>query len=309
MNPKLLLGSHISLNRPSKYLLGVVEETIHNGADVFMIFTGPPQNKRRVAISELYLEEAQKLGKEHGIDFSNCVVHAPYIINPANTNSENKDFTISFLSEEVKRTGAMGIPYIVLHPGYHVGNTLDEGIELLIENLKLVLKECKDTNVFICLETMAGKKNQIGKTLEEIAKIIKGCDNHPKLAVCLDTVHLHDAGYDLSKKDEFLKKFDELIGLERIKVVHLGDSMNVRGSGKDRHANLDYGHIGFEILMEWAYEPLFRKLPIIVETPYWREKGKLISPYKHEIKLIRSREWKPIPNKKYIPIYNKFILQ
>ncbi|AGX89313.1 hypothetical protein PRV_02935 [Mycoplasma parvum str. Indiana] len=276
-----------------------------------MIFTGPPQNKKRVPISELFLGEAKKLAEKNGISFSNCLVHAPYIINPSSSNLENRDFMISFLSEEIKRTDAMGIPYIVLHPGYYVNSTLDEGINFLIENLKLIFNECKDTNVFICLETMSGKKNQIGKTLEEISQIIKGCDNHPKLGVCLDTVHLHDAGYDLSKKEEFLKKFDELIGLERIKVVHLGDSMNPRGSGKDRHANLDYGHIGFDILMEWAYEPLFKNLPIIVETPYWRESKnikKLISPYKHEIQLIRNRIWKPIPNKKYLPIYdrNKF---
>ncbi|CBY92242.1 endonuclease IV [Mycoplasma haemofelis str. Langford 1] len=306
MNPKLLLGSHISLNKPNKYLLGSVEETIRNGADVFMIFTGPPQNKNRVPVEDLYLDEAIELAKNHNISFSNCVVHAPYIVNLANPKPENQDFMVDFLVEEVNRTHKMGIPYIVLHPGFHVDQSLEDGMKRLIINLKEVLRRCEDKDVFICLETMAGKKNQIGKTLEEIAEIIDGCDRHAKLGVCLDTVHLHDAGYDLSLRKEFFEHFDRIIGLDRIKVLHLGDSMNVRGSKKDRHANLEYGRIGFEILMEWAYDPLFRNIPIIVETPYWREGKKLVSPYKHEIRLIRNRVWEPIPEEKYIPIFSRF---
>lgn len=264
----MLLGSHISLNRPSKYLLGVVSESISNGATSFMIFTGPPHNKTRVPVSEFFLKEAVELGRKNGIEFSNAVVHAPYIINLANPLPENEDFNIDHLVLEVQRTHDMGIPYLVLHPGYHVNQTLEEGLERLIRNMKKVLAKIEHLDVYICLETMAGKKNQIGKTLEEIATIISGCGGHEKLAVCLDTVHLHDAGYDVSNRKEFFEEFDQKIGLERIKVLHLGDSMNVRGSKKDRHANFEYGHIGFEVLLGWAYDPLFVGKPIIVETPY-----------------------------------------
>lgn len=306
----MLLGSHISLNRPNKYLLGVVLESIKNGATSFMIFTGPPHNKARVPVSEFFLHEAVELGKNNGIYFSNAVVHAPYIINLANPLPENEDFNIDQLVLEIQRTHDMGIKYLVLHPGYHVNQTLEEGLLRLIRNLKKVLEKVEHLNVYICLETMAGKKNQIGKTLEELSIIISGCENHEKLAVCLDTVHLHDAGYDVSDRQAFFKEFDQKIGLERVKVLHLGDSMNERGSKKDRHANFEYGHIGFDVLLGWAYDPLFKDKPIIVETPYWiykNDKGKkvLISPYKHEISLIRNKQWLPIPNIKYSPIYFK----
>lgn len=307
---EFIVGSHISLNKDKNYLLGTVKETIDNGANCFMIFTGAPQNKKRIPISNFFLEEAKVLASKHQISFNNCVVHAPYIINLATSDPENATFYIEFLCEEIKRTVAMGIKYIVLHPGFHNQQTYEEGMKNLIKNLQIVLDSTENLDYLICLETMAGKSNQLGKKLEEIQEIIKGCNNHKKLAVCLDTCHLHDAGYDLSKKDEFLKKFNELIGIEKIKVMHLGDSMNVCGSKKDRHANFGYGQIGFDVLMSWAYDQHISKIPIIVETPYWLEskpektKKVLISPYKHEIQLLKNKKWLPIPSNKYLPIFN-----
>ncbi|GCE63346.1 putative endonuclease 4 [Candidatus Mycoplasma haematohominis] len=294
----MFLGSHISLNKKNRYLVGVVEESIYNGATTFMIFTGAPHNKKREPISSLFLEEAKELGLKHGIDFKNCVVHAPYIINLANPKPENQDFNIDQMVSEVKRTNEMGIPFIVLHPGYHVEQTWEEGMKRLINNLKIVLKRIEDTNVTICLETMPGKKNQLGSTFEELSEIIKGCDNHKQLGVCLDTVHMHDAGYDVINRDNLFNKIDSIIGLNRIKVLHLGDSTSERGGRKDKHANFEYGKIGFKPLLEWAYDPFFANMPIIIETPFWiskENKKKTMSPYKHEIRLIKQKKWEPIP--------------
>lgn len=294
----MFLGSHISLNKKNKYLIGVVEESIYNGATTFMIFTGAPHNKKREPISSFRLEEAKELGLKHGIDLKNCVVHAPYIINLANPEPENHDFNIDQMVSEAQRTHEMGIPYIVLHPGYHVNQTWEEGMTRLINNLKIVLERIENTGVIICLETMPGKTNQLGSTFEELGRIIKECNNHPQLGVCLDTVHMHDAGYDVINRKELFKQIDAIIGLDKVKVLHLGDSTSEKGGRKDKHANFEYGKIGFKSLLEWAYDPFFSEMPIIVETPFWVSKDnkkKTMSPYKHEIRLIKQKRWEPIP--------------
>ncbi|WP_309250881.1 deoxyribonuclease IV [Mycoplasma wenyonii] len=313
-----MLGSHISLNKSNNYLLGAVQESIYNGADCFMIFTGPPQNQRRVPIDQLFLSEALKEAQKANINFQNCVVHAPYIFNLAKKDEDG--FIHSLVVNEIQRTVQMGIKIFVVHPGFFYSKPKDPeqlskdrqaGIQQIISNLKRILKTTEHLDYWFALETMAGKKNQLGSSLEELKEIIEGCENHPRLAVCLDTVHLHDSGYDLSDVEGFKKHFDSLIGLDRIKTIHLGDSMNPRGSRKDRHANLNYGHIGFDTLMKWAYDEFFSTLPIIVETPFWikkvGEKKTLVSPYKWEIQLIRNRAWKPIPNPEHQPIYNRFL--
>lgn len=247
----LCLGSHISLTKSRKYLLGVVEESIFNGANTFMIFTGAPHNTIRVPIGGMHLEEARELGKKHGILFGNAVVHAPYLINLANPLPENQEFNIEQMVLEVSRTYEMGIPYIVLHPGYHVNQTREEGMQRLIRNLKEVLRRIeKYEGVVICLETMPGKKNQLGSTLEDLEEIIKGCDGHRQLGICLDTVHMHDSGYDVTNRKELFRKIDGMVGMDRVKVLHLGDSSGDRGCRRDKHANFEYGKIGFEILME-----------------------------------------------------------
>lgn len=208
----LLIGSHISLNKLSEYLVGVVEESANNGANTFMIFTGAPHNKIRVPVSSMNLTEAEELGKKHGILFSNAVIHAPYLINLANPIEDNELFNIDFLVNEIRRTDKMGIKYIVLHPGYHVNQTEEEGLNRLIKNLRSVLAQIQDSDVIVCLETMSNKKNQIGGKLEHLFKIFSGCDNHKNLGVCLDTVHLHDAGYDVTSRREIFRMIDEAIG-------------------------------------------------------------------------------------------------
>lgn len=216
-----------------------------------MIFTGAPHNKRRIPIEEMNLEEAKELGSRHGISFDKAVVHAPYIINLANPVPENESFNIEHMVLEVSRTHAMGIPYIVLHPGYHVNQTKEEGMERLIKNLREVLRRIEQyESVIICLETMPGKRNQLGGSLEELAEMIRGCNGHRQLGICLDTVHMHDFGYDVTNRQELFRRIDKLVGLDRVKVLHLGDSTGEKGCRRDKHANFEYGKIGFAPLME-----------------------------------------------------------
>ncbi|CCE67035.1 deoxyribonuclease IV [Candidatus Mycoplasma haematominutum] len=307
----LLLGSHISLRKERKYLVGVVQETIDNGANIFMIFTGPPQNLKRIPIPEMFLSEALSLARDNKVDFEKSVVHAPYIFNLA---QEDRDgFIQNLLVNEITRMHKMGIKNFVVHPGYYTGRTLEEGLHCAANNIRSVLNETKSINYWFCIETMAGKSNQLGKNIGEIQKIFELCDWDSKLGVCLDTCHLHDSGYDLSKIEEFKGEIDKSLGLNRVRVIHLGDSMNPQGSKKDRHANYGYGNIGWDTICSWAYDPHFSNLSIIVETPFWRkkvtnsrgeEKIQLVSPYKHEIKLLRQRKWEAIPHSECIPIFN-----
>ena len=211
-----------------------------------MIYTGAPQNTRRKPIEELNIEVGRAHMEENGL--SNIVVHAPYIINIANTTKpETFELGVEFLQTEIERTAAIGATQIVLHPGAHVGAGVEAGIAKIIEGLNEVL--ATHHPVQIALETMAGKGTEIGRSFEEIAQIIDGVTNNERLSVCLDTCHIHDAGYDIVNDfDGVLEQFDKIVGIDRIKVVHVNDSKNVCGAGKDRHENIGFGHIGFDAL-------------------------------------------------------------
>lgn len=268
-------------------LLGASEEASSYGATTFMIYTGAPQNTRRRPIEELNIEEGQNHMKEH--DITNIVVHAPYIINIANTKKQDTfDLGVRFLRSEIDRSIALGAKQIVLHPGAHVGAGVEKGIKRIIEGLNEVLT--KDDDIQIALETMAGKGTEIGRNFEELAQIIDGVTHNEKLSVCLDTCHIHDAGYNV--KDDFdgvLNEFDKIIGIERIKVVHINDSKNEQGAQKDRHENIGFGHIGFDALHHIVHHPQFKHLPKILETPYVGEtKATRKPPYKFEIDMLKK---------------------
>jgi len=287
----LKLGSHVSMSG-KKMLLGSSEEAASYGANTFMIYTGAPQNTRRRPLEELNIETGQEHMKEHNI--SDIVVHAPYIINIANTKKQDTfDLGVRFLRSELDRTAALGAKQIVLHPGAHVGAGVDKGIEQIINGLNEVLT--KDDDVQIALETMAGKGTEIGRNFEELARIIDGVVHNDKLSVCLDTCHIHDAGYNVKEDfDGVLNEFDKIVGVDRIKVVHVNDSKNEQGAGKDRHENIGFGHIGFEALHGVTYHPQFEQLPKILETPYVGEqKNKKKPPYKFEIEMIKSGTFDP----------------
>lgn len=289
----MLLGSHVSMSG-KEMLLGSSKEALSYGANTFMIYTGAPQNTRRKPIADLNIMNGLLHMKEHGM--TNIVVHAPYIINIANTEKpETFRLGVDFLQTEIERTAALEATQIVLHPGAHVGAGADAGIAKIIEGLNEVLSQ--DYPVQIALETMAGKGTECGRSFEELAKIIDGVTHNERLSVCFDTCHTHDAGYNIVEDfDGVLNEFDKLIGVDRIKVLHINDSKNVRGAGKDRHENIGFGHIGFDALKYVVHHPQLMEIPKILETPYVALNSDAKSksaPYKHEIEMLRNGEFKP----------------
>ncbi|MFZ4452006.1 deoxyribonuclease IV [Salibacterium aidingense] len=283
----MLIGSHVSMNG-KKMLLGSSEEAVSYHATAMMIYTGAPQNTRRKAIEDLNIENGRQHMKENGIE--SVVVHAPYIINIANTTKpETFQLGVDFLRSEVDRTEAIGAKQIVLHPGSHVGEGADKGIAKIIEGLNEVIDPSQD--VQIALETMAGKGSECGRSFEELAAIIDGVTHNEKLSVCFDTCHTHDAGYDIIHDFEgVLHTFDEIIGLDRLKVLHVNDSKNEKGAGKDRHENIGFGYIGFDALKDIVHHPVFENVPKILETPYvGTDKKNKKPPYKHEIEMLCTK--------------------
>ena len=269
-------------------MLGSAKEAVSYNADTFMLYTGAPQNTKRKDISELNIAPAWEYMRTHSIkDF---VVHAPYIINLANSvNAPTYEIAVEFLALEIERTIAMGSHILILHPGSHVGAGVKSGIDQIVRGLNEVLTDT--TNCCIALETMAGKGSEIGRSFEELASIYDRVTHSDKLRVCMDTCHLNDAGYDIVNDfDGVVDRFDQLIGKERIALFHINDSKNVRGAMKDRHANIGNGTIGTEPLRYIVHHPLFLHLPKILETPYIpdpNDPNKEIPPYKEEIALLR----------------------
>ena len=278
------IGSHVSMSG-KKMLLGSIEETIKNGANCLMIYTGAPQNTRRKPIDELMISEAHELMKKNDISKDDIIIHAPYIINLGNSKKpETFEIGVEFLKKEISRTEAIGAKYLVLHPGAHVGEGVEAGIKKIIEGLNASMT--KDQQVIVCLETMAGKGTEIGRTFNEIAQIIAGVEFPEKIGVCMDTCHLNDAGYDLSNFDNVLDEFDTIVGLNKLKVMHLNDSMNTQGAGKDRHDNIGYGHIGWCNLHSIANNQRIKNICKLLETPYTNKRT--ISPYQQEIEMLRN---------------------
>ena len=287
----VLLGSHVSMGG-KKMLLGSAEDAASYGATTFMIYTGAPQNTRRKAIEDMNIPTGAAFMKENNL--SNIVVHAPYIINLGNTiKPENFSFAIEFLRAEILRAEALGARQITMHPGAHVGAGADAGIAQIIKGLNEVLH--KDQLAHIALETMAGKGTEVGRTFDELAKIMDGVTLNEKLSVTLDTCHLNDAGYNVKEDfDGVLNEFDKIIGLDRLKVVHVNDSKNPQGSHKDRHANIGFGTIGFEALNKVVHHPQLELLPKILETPFVGEDKKTKkAPYAHEIKMLKEQIFNP----------------
>ncbi len=284
----LKIGPHVGMNG-NKMMLGSVEEALSYNANTFMLYTGAPQNTRRKDTSELRIDEAKALMKKHGID--EFVVHAPYIINLANTvKPETYELAVSFLKLERKRAAAMGSHILVVHPGAHVGAGQEAGIASIIKGLNEVFSD--DTDCLIALETMAGKGTELGKTFEELAAIYDGVTNKDQLRICFDTCHTHDSGYDIIQDfDNVIALFDKLIGKDQIAVFHINDSKNPCGSKKDRHENLGKGHIGFEALNYIVHHPDFQEVPKILETPWVPIGGdpkNTYAPYKEEITMLRK---------------------
>lgn len=287
---ELIIGSHVSFNNKDQ-LLGAVKEAVSYGSNTFMFYTGAPQNTRRGEINDFVTLEAYKLMKENNIELDKVIVHAPYIVNLA--NPDNMEFSIDFLTNEVERCNLLGMKYLVLHPGSSVNVSREEGIANIIKGLNAILTN--NNNICICLETMAGKGNELGRNFFELKEIIDGVNFKDSIGVCMDTCHLFDSGIDITDFDKVLDDFDKQIGLNYLKCIHINDSKNIFSSHKDRHENIGYGNIGFDILIKIIYNERIKNIPKILETPYVGktddDKERIYPPYKYEIEMIRNKKF------------------
>lgn len=285
------IGSHVGMSGKEMFL-GSAKEAHSYGANTFMVYTGAPQNTRRKAIEELNIQAGWDYMKKHGID--DIIIHAPYIINLGNSvKPDTFELAVEFLAVELERTKAMGSKVLVLHPGAHVGAGVEAGTQQIIKGLNEVLT--KDTDVYIALETMAGKGSEIGRNFEELRNIYDGVTHNDKLRVCFDTCHVSDSGYDIIHNfDGVIDEFDRILGKDQIAVFHINDSKNPSGAKKDRHENIGFGEIGFDALNYIVHHKDFETIPKILETPYVAIPGedkKTVPPYKQEIEMLRRGEF------------------
>lgn len=278
----MIIGSHVSMSAPD-YVLGSVKEALSYGANALMLYTGAPQNTRRKAMEELKVKEALALLDEHHIPHEHIIVHAPYIINLANCQKqETFELGVKFLRKEIERVKALGAKYLVLHPGSHVQAGEEAGLTRIVEGLDLAMENIGE--VEIAIETMAGKGSELGYNFEQIRYLMEHAKHGDRLRVCMDTCHLHDAGFDVSDFDAILEAFDRVISLERLVCIHVNDSKNVRGARKDRHANIGFGEIGFDALNRIVHHEKLQHVVKILETPWVNG----VAPYKHEIAMLKA---------------------
>lgn len=280
----LYIGSHVSYKKDTQ-LIGSINEALSYGSNAFMFYTGAPQNTLRDRIDDLKTYEALQIMKDNNILLENVIVHAPYIVNLANNTDPTKfEFASNFLRQEMDRCEALGVKYMVLHPGSAVGQDRTVALNNIIKGLNNIL--LKEDTTTILLETMAGKGTELGINIDEIKYIIDGIEYKDKIGVCLDTCHLNDSGIDINNFDEYLDEFDKNIGIDKIHCIHINDSKNVLGSHKDRHENIGLGTIGFDNLINVIYNPRLDNIPKILETPYV---DKEYPPYKFEIDMIKNK--------------------
>ncbi|AEJ42985.1 deoxyribonuclease IV [Alicyclobacillus acidocaldarius] len=272
----ILLGANVSVAGTG--LLAAVEETISYGANTFMIYTRSNRGGKARPIETFHRDEGLALMREHGIH--DPVVHLSYLVNLASPKPETRQYGMDVLREEIERVEYLGFRYIVMHPGSHVGEGESFAIRQIADALNEILTG--DESLWLCLETMAGDGSKVGNSLEEIADIISRVKHEDRLGVCIDTCHNYSYGYDVVNDfDGFLAEFDRVLGLNRLKVVHINDSKHPFGSRKDRHANVGEGTLGLEALKRIVHHPALKGIPQILETP----EGK----YKEEIDLLLDR--------------------
>ena len=284
------IGSHVS-NNGLKMLVGSVEEALSYGENCFMVYLGAPQTTYRKDVEQLNYQKALEIAKQNGINPEDIIVHAPYIVNLGQKDDEKFNFAISFLAKELAMVGKVGLKYMVLHPGAHVGNGENFALDRIADGINEILRLTSNVNTVIAIETMAGKGTECGKTFEEIKRIIDLVHDKTRIGVCLDTCHIFDAGYDIvNSYEDVINEFDSVIGLKYLKVIHLNDSKNQLGSHKDRHENIGFGNIGFNALLKVLNDKRFEQIPKILETPYVSvSKLESYPPYKEEIEMLKKQ--------------------
>lgn len=283
------LGCHVSI---SKGLIGAAREAAGYGANAFMIYTGAPQNTVRKAIDKMGIAEGREFMKEAGIDMDSVVVHAPYIINPGSPDPAMRELAASVLQNELDRTEAIGAAYFVLHPGSNPDRA--EGLRLAAETVSKAMRP--GIGVTVCYEIMAGRGNELGKTFEELRELVERTDQNNMTGVCFDTCHAFAAGFDIvNGLNGVFDDFDRVVGLPKIKVVHVNGSLHPLGSRKDRHANIGAGTdnpkgidcIGFKAISNVVYSSRLNDPVFILETPWPDDEHNL---YKEEIALLRRNK-------------------
>ncbi len=270
------IGCHLS---SSKGFYAMAKEAVGIGANTFQFFTRNPRGSKAKELDTADIEKFLKFYDENG--FGKIIAHAPYTINPCSNNESTREFALQTMADDIKRMEHIPGNYYNFHPGSHVGQGAEKGIELICETLNAILFDNMKTTVL--LETMSGKGTEVGRSFEELKKIIDRVELNEKLGVCVDTCHIHDAGYDIvGNLEGVLDEFDSVIGLERLKAIHLNDSMNTVGSHKDRHAKIGFGEIGTNALAAVINNPRLSGIPFCLETP------NDIDGYKCEIELLRG---------------------
>ena len=272
----LFIGCHLS---SSDGFEAMGKTALAIGANTFQFFTRNPRGSKAKALDPQDAAALVDLLKKN--HFAPIIAHAPYTLNPASADPKTREFALLTMQDDLQRMEFLPGNLYNFHPGSHVGQGAEAGIKLITKLLNEILTAKQHTTVL--LETMSGKGSEIGRNFEELAAILSGVKHNEKMGVCLDTCHIHDGGYPLTQLDDVLTQFDKIVGLRRLKAVHLNDSLNPLGAHKDRHAVIGGGQIGTEILVNVINHPALRNLPFCLETPNDLEG------YAREIKLLRSQ--------------------
>lgn len=273
------IGCHLS---PSNGYLAMGRDALSIGADTFQFFTRNPRGSRAKAIDPADAAALDALQREHG--FAPTVAHAPYTLNPCSADARVREFAQMTMADDLARLSALPCGLYNLHPGSHTGQGAATGMRLSGTLLRQALSASATTDVALLVETMAGQGSEIGSTFEQIAAILDAAGGDARLGVCLDTCHVFAAGYDIANDlDGVLARFDRVVGLGRLRAVHLNDSLQPLGSRRDRHARIGEGHIGLAALLAVTRHPALCYLPFILETP---QEG--IAGYANEIALLRG---------------------
>lgn len=274
----LNIGCHLSA---AKGFLHMGKEAVSIGADTFQFFTRNPRGGKAKDIDIKDVEAFLKFSEENGIGI--ILAHAPYTINPCSKDEKVRTFALETMQDDLKRMEYIPGNMYNFHPGSHVGQGIDSGTDMIADILNRVLSQEQTTTVL--LETMAGKGTEIGRSFEELQRIIEKVELKSHIGVCLDTCHVYDGGYDIvNNLDGVLDEFDKVIGLGRLKALHLNDSKNPFGSHKDRHEKIGEGYIGENTFKEIVNNEKLKQLPMYLETP------NELDGYKKEIELLRSMQ-------------------
>ena len=276
----LRIGCHLS---SSKGFLHMGKEAVKIGANTFQFFTRNPRGSKAKEIDEKDVAAFLEFSREHGI--GQILAHAPYTLNPCSKDEKTREFALLTMEDDLKRMEYIPGNCYNFHPGSHVGQGSQEGIRMIADTLNQILKEEQRTTVL--LETMAGKGTEVGRSFEELQAILEKVELKDHMGVCLDTCHVYDAEYDIVEHlDEVLETFDQIIGLQKLKAIHMNDSKNPFGSHKDRHEKKGEGSLGLEAFRRIINHPSLKGIPIYLETP------NELDGYAQEIALLKSMEIK-----------------